>query len=89
MMSGAGETANTRTGPATTFAVASGAEMPRNCGSSSPKTIENTVAISRASAGGHGVDGRRRRQPRRLQRAAEQRARATGSRGSRRRAWSG
>ena len=42
--------AKTRTGSATTFAVASGAEMPRNWGSSSPKTIEKTVASTRARA---------------------------------------
>ena len=35
-------------GNATTFAVGSGAEMPRNCGSSSPKIIEKIVASSRA-----------------------------------------
>ncbi len=36
-----------RSGPATTFAVASGAEMPRFCGSSSPMIIEKTVAMNR------------------------------------------
>ena len=39
-----------RTGIATTLAVARGAEMPRNCGSSSPKTIENNVAMTNARA---------------------------------------
>ena len=37
------------TGRATTFAVPSGAEIPRNCGSSSPKTIEKRVARTSAS----------------------------------------
>ena len=50
MMSGLAMTAKTRTGSATTFAVASGAEMPRNCGSSSPKTIEKIVASTSARA---------------------------------------
>ena len=49
-MSGRATTAKTRTGSATTLAVASGAEMPRNCGSSSPKTIEKTVARTSARA---------------------------------------
>jgi hypothetical protein len=47
-MSGLATVAKTRTGSATTFAVVRGAEMPRNCGSSSPKTIENAVASTRA-----------------------------------------
>ena len=48
-ISGRATSAKPRTGIATTLAVASGAEMPRNCGSSSPKTIENRVAITRAT----------------------------------------
>ena len=48
MISGRVRTENTRTGTATTRAVRSGAEMPRNCGSSSPKTMENTVATTSA-----------------------------------------
>ena len=55
-ISGLASTAKTRTGMATTLAVASGAEMPRNCGSSSPKTIENTVAMSRARAAETGLE---------------------------------
>ncbi len=47
-MSGLAKAAKTRTGRATTFAVGSGAEMPRNCGSSSPKTMENPVASTSA-----------------------------------------
>ena len=45
---GRATSAKPRTGIATTFAVASGAEIPRNCGSSSPNTIENNVAMTRA-----------------------------------------
>ena len=51
-MSGRVRTEKTRTGSATTRAVRSGAEMPRNCGSSSPKTIEKTVAIDEGQSRG-------------------------------------
>ena len=47
-MSGRATAVNARTGSATTFAVAKGAEKPRNCGTSSPTIIEKTVAMRRA-----------------------------------------
>ena len=57
-MSGRVSTEKRRTGSATTRAVRSGAEMPRNWGSSSPKTIEKTVAMTRARAAETGLDQR-------------------------------
>jgi hypothetical protein len=42
-MSGVARIEKIRTGPATTLPTANGAEIPRNCGSNSPTTIENTV----------------------------------------------
>lgn len=47
-MSGRATTANIRTGPATTSAVPIDAEMPRNWGSSSPKSMENRVTSTSA-----------------------------------------
>jgi hypothetical protein len=49
-MSGPAPVVKARCGPATSRAVASGAEIPRFCGRSSPKIIENAVATSRATA---------------------------------------
>ena len=49
-ISGRARIAKARTGKATTLAVRSGAEMPRNCGTSSPNTMENTVTSSSAVA---------------------------------------
>ena len=50
MMSGLVITEKARTGSATSLALRSGAEMPRNWGSSSPKSIEKRVAMTRARA---------------------------------------
>ncbi len=49
-MSGPATTLKPRTGPATTPAVSRGAEIPRNCGTSSPTTMEKTVTRTRATA---------------------------------------
>ncbi len=70
----AGPTAreNARSGPATTFAVRSGAEMPRFWGSSSPTIIEKTVAISRPRATASGSAPSRPRRRARTQRGLEQ-----------------
>ena len=60
MMSGLVITEKARTGSATSLAARSGAEMPRNCGSSSPNSIEKRVAMTRAMAvavGGTDDDG--------------------------------
>ncbi len=48
-MSGRATVEKTRTGTATTLAVGNGAEMPRNCGTNSPKTIENNVTSTSAT----------------------------------------
>ena len=72
-MSGLATVAKMRTGSATTFAVVRGAEMPRNCGSSSPKTIEKAVASTRARRTGDGLD-RWLRQPDVAQRAGQEAA---------------
>ena len=76
----AGPTAreNARSGPATTFAVRSGAEMPRFWGSSSPTIIEKTVAISRPRATASGR-ARSAETPSTQQRAARAGAASEGS----------
>ncbi len=48
-MSGLAMIEKIRTGPATTLPTSNGAEIPRNCGSNSPKTIENTVTSTSAA----------------------------------------
>ena len=48
-MSGLAMIEKARTGPATTLPTSSGAEMPRNCGSNSPNTIEKSVTSTSAA----------------------------------------